>query len=92
MAKIAKKIPVEGTKSLEMAMRDVLDSLTDSVSYLAYQPGIETFKILSIEAPKQVNFDSPPAEVICVTSHKQRSRDVVDYLIRRETQLERIAN
>lgn len=90
MAKSQRKIPVNGSKSLEMAMRDVMDSLADSACYFAYRSTPDTLEILSIEPPKQVNFDSPPAEVITVKAYQSRSRDIVDFLIRRETELERL--
>ena len=48
-------------------------------------------QILSIEPPKQLCFERPPAEVIPVEAYRARSRDIVDFLIRRETELERVA-
>lgn len=91
MAKTQRKIPVSGAKSLEMAMRDVMDSLADSACYFAYRSTPDTLQILSIEPPKQLNFEHPPAEVIPVAAYRSRSRDIVDFLIRRETELERVA-
>ena len=91
MAKLQRKIPVNGGKSLEMAMRDVMDSLTDSACYFAYRSTPDTLQILSIEPARQVNFHGPTAEVIPVRQSQSRSRDLVDYLIRRETELERLS-
>ena len=91
MAKTQRKIPVNGGKSLEMAMRDVMDSLADSACYFAYRSTPDTLQILSIEPPKQLSFERPPADVIPVEAYRARSRDIVDFLIRRETELERVA-
>ena len=90
MAKSQRKIPVSGGKSLEMAMRDVMDSLADSACYFAYRSTPDTLEILSIEPPKQINFDNPHAQVIPVQAYQSRSRNIVDFLIRRETELERM--
>lgn len=90
MAKLQRKIPVNGAKSLEMAMRDVMDSLADSACYFAYRSTPDTLQILSIEPARQLNFQGPTAEVISVKQYQARSRDIVDYLIRRETELERM--
>lgn len=91
MAKTQRKIPVNGGKSLEMAMRDVLDGLTDSACYFAYRSTPDTLEILSIEPPKPTNWEQPTAEVIQVRDFQHRSRDIVEFLIRRETALERLA-
>ncbi len=88
MAKFVKKIPVRGGKALEMAMRDVMDSMADSASYFAYRSTPDTLEILSIEPPGRDPFRREPAEI--TTIQRARSHDIVDYLYRREAQLERI--
>ena len=91
MANAQRKIPVQGGKSLEMAMRDVLDGLADSAYYFAYRSTPDTLQILSIEPPKPVMPDQPSAEIITVKDYQRRSRDIVEFLMRRETELERMA-
>ena len=91
MAKPQRKIPVQGGKSLEMAMRDVLDGLADSACYFAYRSTPDTLQILSIEPPKPVTPEQPTAEIITVKDYQRRSRDIVEFLMRRETELERLA-
>ncbi len=86
MAKLVGKIPRKGGKALEMAMRDTLDGLYDSASYFGFHSSPQTIQILSIESPKPVNFDQPPAQVLRV----QKIQDVTDYLIQRELHLERL--
>jgi len=86
MAKLVGKIPLKGAKALEVAMRDTLDGLYDSAIYFGFQSSPETMQILSIEPPKPVKFDQPPAEVVPVASYQ----DVTDYLIQRELHLERL--
>jgi len=86
MAKLVGKIPLKEGKALEMAMRDTLDGLYDSAAYFGFKSYPETLQILSIELPKPVNFDQPPAEVLAVP----RYQDVTDYLIQRELHLERL--
>jgi hypothetical protein len=91
MAKIQRKIPVQGGQALEMTMRDVIEGLLDSACYFAYRSTPDTLEILSIEPPKPGNWEQPSAEIIQVKDFQQRSRDIVEYLMRRETDLERVA-
>ncbi len=86
MAKLVGKIPLKGGKALEIAMRDTLDGLYDSAAYFGFHSCAETLQILSIEPPKPVNFDQPPAEIHQVSSYQ----DVTDFLIQRELHLERL--
>ncbi|MDZ7802785.1 hypothetical protein [Thiohalophilus sp.] len=75
-----------GSKALEITMRDVLDALEESASYFGYQPGLDNMEILSIEAPGPDPYQqrSTPATVHPL-SGPERSADIVDYLIRRES-------
>jgi len=86
MAKVAGKIPLKGIKSLEIAMRDTMEGMFDSAIYFAYRSSPDTVQILSIEAPKPVNFNHPTAQVIPVRACQKIS----DYLIQRELHLERL--
>jgi hypothetical protein len=90
MANSAEKTSVNGEKCLEMAMRDVMEGLTDAASYFAFRSSPDTLEILSIEAPKgdPVKSDRPHASVTPL--RRARSHDIVDFLVRRETRLERI--
>lgn len=89
MDKLAKKYTTEGGKALEMAMRDVLDSLADSATYFAYQSAPDTLEILSIEPPRTEQF-KPFTESAVTPISEARSRDIVDFLVRRELRMERI--
>lgn len=80
------KIPMAGSKSLELTMRDVMESLADSASQLAYAAAALNIEILSREAPCAATPHLPRATVVKVTA--ARSQNVVDYLIRRESKLE----
>jgi len=86
MAKTIGKIPLKGSKALEMRMRDTMDGIFDSALYFAFRSSPETLQILSIEPPKPVNFNQPPAEVVSVRAYQ----DITDYLIQRELHLERL--
>jgi hypothetical protein len=91
MAKSAKKAPVKGEKSLEMVMRDVMEGLTDAASYFAFRSTPDTLEILSIEPPKGDPFQTGRPNNANVTPlRRARSHDIVDFLVRRETRLERI--
>ena len=90
MEKLVKKSPTQGGKALELAMRDVLASLADSATYFAYRSTPDTLEILSIEAPRRHSFKAQ-AERHVTPIAQARSRDIVDFLIRRELHLERIA-
>lgn len=90
MAKSVKKAPVTGGKALESIMRDVMTGLTDSASYFAFRSTPDTLEILSIEPPKGDPFQSPKASATVTPLPRARSRDIVDFLVRRETRLERI--
>jgi len=90
MATSAKKAPVKGDKSLEMVMRDVMAGLMDSASYFAYRSTPDTLEILSIEPPKGDPFLSAPIPANVTPLRRARSNDIVDFLVRRETRLERI--
>jgi hypothetical protein len=85
--------PQKGNKALEVAMRDVMEGLLDAVSHAAYRPTPDTLEILSIEAPKAdpyaVPRPTPTRRVRPIAA--ARSHDVVDYLMRREQQLERLS-
>ena len=84
---IPKQHQIQGTKALEMAMRDVMDSLEDSLCCLGYQPLSDCMEILSIEAPSETLARPQPqrAEVHTLFSHPGNS--LVDYLIAREEKL-----
>lgn len=87
-----KKRPRRGGKALEVTMRDVMEGMLEAASCAAYQPTPDTLQILSIEAPKADPFaaDNPaPKRVRKVSA--LRSHDVVDYLMRRERELERLS-
>jgi len=86
MAKLVGKIPLIGGKALELTMRDTLDGLFDAATYIGFHSCPETVQILSIEAPKPVNFERAPAQIISVHS----LQDITDYLIQRELHLERL--
>jgi len=88
MAKFNHKIPCPGGKNLELVMRDTMESLSDSASYMAYQYSMEGLEILSIEPPKVVNFEKKPASVTKV----HPTPDISEYLIQRELHLERLAS
>lgn len=83
-----RKIPSRGEKALEMIMRDTMDSLADSASYMAYHYSMENLEILSIEPPKVLNFEKKRGNV-CNLS---QTPDISEYLIRRELQLQRLAS
>ena len=87
MKKKYHKIPVKGGKALEMTMQNVLDSLEDSASHLAFNSTPDTLEILSIERPKAdpVSTRQPLATVHHVLCNK-RSEDIVEFLITREKQ------
>lgn len=90
MAKNIKKAPIQGSRDLEMVMRDVLDGLNDSASYFAFRSTPDTLEILSIEPPRGDPFQQPPVAAKVTPLRRARSHDIVDYLTRRETRLERI--
>jgi len=87
MAKLINRAPVQGEKSLEIAVRESMEGLADSVAYFAYRSSPNTLEILSIEPAKTLNFEKKPAKIIPV----KPSQDVTEYLIQREMQLERIS-
>ncbi len=91
MKKKYHKIPVKGDKALEMTMQNVLEGLEDSASYFAFQSTPDTLEILSIERPKgdPVANRQPLATVHHVLSN-QRSDDIVEFLMTREKQAERL--
>lgn len=87
MKKKYHKIPVKGCKALEMTMQNVMEGLEDSASYFAFQSTPETLEILSIERPKGDPFAN--REAMATVHHvlsNQRSEDIVEFLITRETQ------
>lgn len=90
MATTAKKVPIKGDKSLEMVMRDVMAGLADAASYIAYRSTPDTLEILSIEPPKDVLFLRTPPTDNVTPLRRTRSNDIVDFLVCRETRLERI--
>jgi len=90
MGKTAKKAPVKGEKRLEMIMRDVMAGLTDSASYFAFRSAPDTLEILSIEPPKGDPFHANRTPAKVTSLRRARSNDIVDFLVRRETRLERI--
>jgi hypothetical protein len=90
MATSAKKAPKKGDKSLEMVMRDVMAGMTDAASYFAYRSTPDTLEILSIEPPKGDPFHKTQAPANVTPLRRSRSNDIVDFLVRRETRLERI--
>lgn len=90
MAKIVRKSPIAGSRGLELVMRDVLDGLNDSAAYFAYRSTPDTLEILSIEPPRGDPFRQPQAANKVTPLRRARSHDIVDYLTRRETRLERI--
>ena len=87
MKKRYHKITVKGGKALEMTMQNVLEGLEDSASYFAFQSTPDTLEILSIERPKgdPITNRQPMATVHHVLSN-HRSEDIVEFLIKRETQ------
>ena len=84
---LPKQHSVQGTKALEIAMRDVMDSMEDSLSSLGFQPLSDCMEILSIEAPiSDLSITSGQrAEVHDLLSHS--ASDMVSYLISREERL-----
>lgn len=88
MANYTRKVPVKGSKALELAMCDVMEGMADSASYFAFRSTPDTLEILSIEPPGREPIKRETAKVLSL--HKMRSHDIVDYLYRREAQLERI--
>lgn len=90
MAKTVRKPPIQGSRGLELVMRDVLDGLNDSAAYFAYRSTPDTLEILSIEPPRGDPFRQPPVKNKVTALRRARSHDVVDYLTRREARLERI--
>ncbi|MBI1425536.1 MAG: hypothetical protein GC149_19035 [Gammaproteobacteria bacterium] len=90
MAKSARKAPTKGDKHLELIMRDVLTGLSDSACYFAYRSTPDTLEILSIEPPKGDPFLTERTSATVTPLRRARSKDIVDYLVRRETRLERI--
>lgn len=84
--------PSPGTKALEIAMRDVMEGLLEAASCSAYRPAPDTLQILSIEAPKTDPYAAGTPKPRRVRRLKPaRSHDVVDYLMRRELELERLS-
>ena len=79
-------IAIAGDKSLELIMRDVMDRLADSASQLAYSASEFAFEILSLEPPRAVILQDRTNKVVAVAT--ARSHDIVDFLIRREKNLE----
>ncbi len=82
-----KLIVKRGTKALEMAMRDVLDSLEEAANYVQYQSEHNTVQILSIEQVKVETSDEPRqiTNIYSVTNPPlHRSKDVVSFLFERE--------
>ena len=71
-------------------MRDVMAGLSDSASYFAYRSTPDTLEILSIEPPKGDPFLTERTNATVTPLRRARSNDIVDYLVRRETRLERI--
>lgn len=72
-------------------MRDVMDGLTDAASYFAFRSTPDTLEILSIEPPgKGDPFQNDRASAKVTPLRRAPSHDIVDFLIRRETRLERI--
>ena len=84
---IAKK-KNQGSKLLELTMRDVLGGLEDAAIYMNYHSVPDTVEILSIEPADRLK----PAYSEVVQLNKrlasnpeiQRSTDIVDYLLQRE--------
>ena len=81
---------MKGSKALELVMRDVMVGLTDSASYFAFRSTPDTLEILSIEPPKGDPFQSTITCAKVTPLRRARSTDIVDFLVRRETRLERI--
>ncbi len=77
--------PIPGGKSLEMTMRDVMDGLADSACQMAYSSATLNMEILSLAAPQQNALATRRAPVVAVSA--ARSQNIVDYLIRRESNL-----
>ena len=90
MANSATKSLVTGDKSLEMVMRDVMEGLTDAASYFAYRSSPDTLEILSIEPAKDDPLKSDRPHATVTPLRRARSHDIVGFLVRRETRLERI--
>ncbi|MGD8925679.1 MAG: hypothetical protein PVG20_02445 [Thioalkalispiraceae bacterium] len=83
-----KKVPSQGSKVLELTMRDAMDGLADSATYFAYRSNPDVLEILSIEPAKTLNFDKKPAKVV----HVRPGPDIAEYLIQRELELERVSS
>ncbi|MBI3561878.1 MAG: hypothetical protein HY080_09205 [Gammaproteobacteria bacterium] len=82
--------PIPGGIALELTMRDVMESLTDTAAAVAFANTTLSVQILSLDTPISVALPGPrPDNVIQV--RKNRSHDVVEYLLRRETRLLRQA-
>lgn len=73
-------------------MRDVMEGLADAASYFAFRSTPDTLEILSIEPPKGDPFmrGQAPTPATITPLRRGRSHDIVDFLVRRETRLERI--
>ena len=71
-------------------MRDVMEGLMDSASYFAFRSTPDTLEILSIEPPKGDPIQSDRSLAKVTPLQRARSHDIVDFLVRRETRLERI--
>ncbi len=74
-------------KALEMTMCDVLEGLQDASCQLSFQPRMDDLEVLSIEAPPELPHQ-PGKQVASVHSiPMQRSSDVLQFLLTRETRL-----
>ncbi|MFO7603232.1 MAG: hypothetical protein R6X06_05385 [Gammaproteobacteria bacterium] len=89
MARIHKR-PVNGTKALEMNMRDVMDGLYDSACYFAFRSTPDTLEILSIEPPKGDPVALPRKKARVHHMPINRTANVVDFLMAREEEQLRI--
>jgi hypothetical protein len=83
-----KRVPSQGSKVLEITMRDAMDGLADSATYFAYRSNPNVLEILSIEPAKTLCFDKKPAKIF----HVKPSQDIAEYLIQRELELERVSS
>ena len=69
-------------------MRDAQLGLMDAASYFAFAPGEINFEILSLEPPCQPSTTLSTRTDNVVKMTMARSHEVVNFLIRRESQLE----
>ena len=84
------KKPVEGHKALEMRMRESMESLEDSYTYVAFQSTPDCLEVLSVESPKNDPYRLPMNKKLSPPININRRKNPFISDIQRDACLERI--